>query len=210
MKSCVILLGGDVTVTDRLKDQCSHALAIAADSGIRHADALGLTVDLWMGDFDSATPALHERYKNVPRIPFPQDKAKTDGELAVDEAIRRGCTRFVLVGAFGGTRFDHAFLHAFQALGLKQRGFDVLLADGAQEAAPILPGESDFALEPGTLFSIIGFGPLTGLSIAGAKWPLENRDVATGLSLTMSNIAAGPVTVALKGGQALFIAGSSA
>ena len=45
------------------------------------------------------------------RSAIPPDKDKTDGELAVAEALARGATSLVLAGAFGGTRADHAFLH---------------------------------------------------------------------------------------------------
>ncbi|MCB1719598.1 MAG: thiamine diphosphokinase, partial [Candidatus Competibacteraceae bacterium] len=51
MSHFVILLGGDLSPTPRLRDQVAGARAIAADSGIRHAEALGLDPELWTGDF---------------------------------------------------------------------------------------------------------------------------------------------------------------
>lgn len=209
MNTCVILLGGDITVTDRLREQCRGALVLAADSGIRHADPLGLNVDLWLGDFDSTTPALSRRYRDVPRQTFPREKDKTDGELAIDTAIERGATRLVLVGAFGGERTDHALLHGFQALALARRGLDVVMTSGAEEAVPLLPGTRTFRLPPHTLFSLIGFGDMGGVTITGARWPLQDRHVPTGSSLTLSNIALGPVSVTLTSGEGLFITGSA-
>lgn len=44
MSLFVILLGGDLTVTPRLAAQVAGARAIAADSGIRHAAALGVVL----------------------------------------------------------------------------------------------------------------------------------------------------------------------
>lgn len=44
-----ILLGGDVTVTDRLKAAVEGSRVIAADGGMRHAAPLGLTPELWVG-----------------------------------------------------------------------------------------------------------------------------------------------------------------
>jgi thiamine pyrophosphokinase len=208
-KKCVILLGGEIVATPRLIEQCADALVLAADSGVRHAQPLGLAVDCWLGDFDSTTPALARKFKHLPRVVFPRDKDKTDGELAIEEAIRRGCNSFILVGAFGGPRTDHALLHGFQAVELRKRGYGVLMASGAEEASPVLAGTEVFDLEPGALFSLIGFGPLGLVTITGAKWPLENRHVAAGSSLTMSNLATGPVTVSIGKGEGLFIAGSS-
>ncbi len=209
MKKCVILLGGDIVVTPRLVSHCQDAVVLAADSGVRHAPVLGLTVDCWLGDFDSTTPALSRKFADLPRKTFPREKDKTDGELAIDEAISRGCDSFVMVGAFGGPRTDHALLHGLQAVGLRKRGLDIFLTSGAEEAWPVLPGSQTFDIEPGTVFSLIGFGPMEGVSISGAKWPLEKRNVAAGSSLTMSNIAAGPVRISLQGGEGLFIASSA-
>ena len=209
MNKCVILLGGDIVATPRLMQQCKDALVLAADSGVRHATALGLTVDCWLGDFDSTTPALARKFKDLPRKTFPRDKDKTDGELAIEEAISRDCDSFIMVGAFGGARTDHALLHGFQAVELRKRGFQVILTSGAEEAAPMLPGKQTFDLEPGALFSLVGFGALEGVTIVGAKWPLQNRLVPAGSSLTMSNVATGPVTVSLTAGEGLFISSSS-
>lgn len=209
-KTCVILLGGDIAATERLKYQCKGALVLAADSGIRHADALGLDVDLWLGDFDSTTPALTRRFASVPRQTFPREKDKTDGELAIDEGIARGSSRFVLVGAFGGERTDHAMLHAFQSLVLARRGFGVLMTSGSEEAAPLLPGSHTFNLQPESIFSLVSFSDMDGVTITGARWPLTGRHVPLGSSLTLSNIAEGPVTVSIASGEGLFMTGSSA
>ena len=209
-KTCVILLGGDITATERLKGQCRNALVLAADSGIRHADALGLQVDLWLGDFDSTTPALSRRFSSVPRQTFPREKDKTDGELAIDEGSARGVSRFVLVGAFGGERSDHAMLHAFQALDLARRGIDVLMTSGLEEAVPLCAGTREFQLRSGSIFSLVGFGDMSGVTITGARWPLDHRHVPMGSSLTLSNIAEGTVSVTIGQGEGLFMSGSSA
>ena len=54
MTCFAILLGGDLTVTPRLKSQIRGARVIAADSGMMHAAALHIMPELWVGDFDSA------------------------------------------------------------------------------------------------------------------------------------------------------------
>ncbi len=209
MKKCVILLGGDIVATPRLMEQCKDALVLAADSGVRHAPVLGITVDCWLGDFDSTTPELARTFNDLPRKIFPRDKDKTDGELAIEEAVSRGCDSFIMVGAFGGARTDHALLHGFQAVELRKRGFQVMLTSGAEEGVPIVPGKHLFDLETGTLFSLVGFGALEGVTITGAKWPLDNRHVPAGSSLTLSNVATGPVTVSIAKGEGLFISSSS-
>ncbi len=206
MSLYVILLGGDLVVTPRLTRQVAGARVIAADSGIRHAMALGLTPELWVGDFDSAETGDFDAFPGVARETFPAAKDKTDGELAVDIALSRGATRLILVGAFGGPRVDHAFLHLTLAIALAERGVDVLLSSGNQEGVPLLPGEASFDLSPETLFSVLGFSGLKALTLQGAHWPLDRVDVPFGSSLTISNRVASNLTAHLSSGRALIVA----
>jgi thiamine pyrophosphokinase len=206
MSRFLILLGGDLVRTPRLDAQASGARVIAADSGIRHAHALGVEPELWVGDFDSAGSSLEAAFAGVPREMFPAGKDRTDGELAVEAALARGATDLVLAGALGGPRADHAHLNLVLALSLAERGIPVLLSSGAQEGVPLLPGTSLFDYAPGTLFSVLGFSELTGLSIAGATWPLDAVVVPFGSSLTISNEVEGRLAVDLGTGRALLLA----
>ncbi len=206
MSLFTLLLGGELARTPRLDAQIAGSRVIAADSGMRHALALGLTPELWVGDFNSVPPALAERFPDVPRQAFPAEKDKTDGELAVQQAIGLGATRLILAGAFGGPRADHAFLHLAQAVVLAEAGIAVLLTSGAQEGLPLLPGRMELDHPDGTLFSVVGFTPLAGLSLSGVKWPLEGVDLPFGSSLTISNVVRGRAAATLASGRALVIA----
>jgi thiamine pyrophosphokinase len=206
MSLFAILLGGDLTVTPRVLALVSGARVTAADSGIRHAAALGVTPELWVGDFDSSSDADFAAHPDVPRETFPAAKDKTDGELAIDIAIQHGATSLVIVGAFGGSRADHAFLHLALAVRLAERGFDVTLTSGSQEGRPLTIGENRFDFSSGTLFSVLGFTDLDGLSIAGAEWPLDRIHMPFGSSLTISNKVSGDLTVTLASGRALLVA----
>jgi thiamine pyrophosphokinase len=206
MSRFVILLGGDFSRTPRIDAQVAGARFIAADSGIRHAVALGVTPELWTGDFDSVSDELASAWPDVPREIFPAGKDKTDGELAVQAAIDRGATSLVLAGAFGGPRADHAFLHLALALRLAEAGLPTLLTSGAQEGCPLLPGATDFDFAAGTLFSVLGFSDLTGLSVSGARWPLDRITMAFGSSLTISNEVTRDLRIEVGSGRALLLA----
>ncbi len=206
MSRFVILLGGGLVRTPRLDAQTDGARIIAADSGIRHAAALGVVPELWVGDFDSVPPELPAYYDDVPRKTFPHEKDKTDGELAIAEAIGLGATSLVLCGAFGGQRVDHEFLHLALAVRLAEAGVEVMLTSGAQEGLPLLPGTAEFDYQDGTLFSILGFSGLSGLTVEGAKWPLDRVEVAFGSSLTISNETRGRLRIWLEHGRALLVA----
>lgn len=206
MSLFTILLGGDLVPTPLVERQVAGSRVIAADAGIVHANALGLTPELWVGDFDSVLPPLPDRLAAVERRTFPPEKDKTDGELAIAAALERGASALVLAGAFGGPRADHAFLHLALALRLAESGLEVLLTSGTQEGVPLLPGVREFAYADGTLFSILGFSDLTGLSVEGAKWPLRDVEVDFGSSLTLSNEFKGRLRVTLGDGRALLVA----
>ena len=206
MSRFTLLLGGDLIATQRLAAQISGTRVIAADAGIRHAQALGLVPELWVGDFDSTTGPLERSFLDVRREEFPADKDQTDGELATSIALREGATSLVMAGAFGGLRADHAFLHLALALRLADEGIEVILTSGAQEGVPLYLGPQDFDFADDTLFSIIGLSELSGVSVSGAKWPLNDVEVPLGSSLTISNRVKGHLHITLRAGRALLIA----
>jgi thiamine pyrophosphokinase len=211
MSTFTILLGGDLIRTPRLDRQVEGTRVIAADAGIGHARLLGLMPELWVGDFDSVPADLPADLAAVPRQIFPPEKDKTDGELAIAAALERGATSLVLAGAFGGKRADHAFLHLALSLQLAEAGIKVLLTSGAQEGVPLQPGKAGFDYADGTLFSVLGFSDLSGLTVSGAKWPLDHVEVAFGSSLTISNEVksektGGRLEIALGHGRALLLA----
>ena len=206
MSTFTILLGGDLIRTPRLDRQVEGTRVIAADAGIGHARLLGLMPELWVGDFDSVPVDLPADLAAVPRQVFPPEMDKTDGELAIAAALERGATNLVLAGAFGGKRADHAHLHLALSLRLAEAGTKVLLTSGAQEGIPLLPGKAGFDYADGTLFSVLGFSVLSGLTVSGAKWPLDHVEVAFGSSLTISNEVKGRLEIALGHGRALLLA----
>ncbi len=205
MTRFAILLGGDLTVTARLRGQIRGARVIAADSGMMHAAALGLVPELWVGDFDSSGSELTVQYREVPRETFPAEKDATDGAIAVAEAMRRGATEIVLLGGLGG-QTDHAAGLLGQSIEIARKGLACLLTSGTEEAWPLIPGRMAVELPANTRFSIIPFDDLEGLDLTGVKWPLQDRAVPLGSTLTLSNVALGPVGITLRSGYGIAIA----
>ncbi len=204
MTKFVILLGGDVTPTQRLRHQLANAAVIAADSGIGHAALLGLTPLLWIGDFDSSTAEQKKTYAHVPRQTYNAEKDATDGELAISEALRRGASELVLVGGFGG-QFDHTMAHVSFLLSLTRRDIPVFMTSGHEEAH-VLNHDLEFTdVAIGTRISVVPVTDLKALTLAGVKWPLNRRDVPLGSALTLSNVVTGPVDIELKFGTALVV-----
>jgi thiamine pyrophosphokinase len=176
-------------------------LVIAADGGARHAAALGVAIDAWVGDGDSIAAdemaALVVGGVAIQRAR--PDKDESDTELAIREALRRGATGLVIVGALGGARIDHALanigLLAMAELGgrpvalIDARSRITLVRAPGPDGAPVhrpLPGRT------GDLVSLLPVGPgVTGVTTRGLVYPLSDEPLAEGRARGLSNERAG-------------------
>ena len=133
----LIVADGDVPArafVERLIGQgTDDVLVIAADGGALKAESLGLAPAVVVGDADSLAADQAERLRRsgTEVIVHPAAKDESDTELAVLEALRRGATRLVIVGAFGGRRFEHSLANVLLLASANLRGVDACLADGA-------------------------------------------------------------------------------
>lgn len=202
----VVLLGGALQPTSRLAADVAGARVVAADGGMRHAKTLGLTPEIWVGDFDSTPPDLLAAWPDIERQPYPVAKNETDGAIAVSVATERGAKNIVLAGALGGERSDHALMLLLHAISLEEQGFAIKLTSGEEEAWPLLPGNRDIDLPKGSLFSVLGLSPLVGLDIGNVRYPLTNFSLPFGSSRTISNVAEGTIRLSLASGRAILIA----
>jgi thiamine pyrophosphokinase len=109
----IVVTGGDPVRRDALAGIPDGAIVIAADSGVEHAQALGLRIHLAIGDFDSVDPAaLRAAEQSGARIErHPAAKDATDLELALDAAIALEPSAIRVLGGHGG-RLDHLLANA--------------------------------------------------------------------------------------------------
>jgi thiamine pyrophosphokinase len=203
MTAFTILLGGDISPTARLRQQVANTRVIAADSGMRHAPLLGLTPELWIGDFDSHDAELLTAYADVPRETYPANKDATDGDLAISTALSRGAEALIFVGALGG-QFDHVICHAMMLQSIARREITCWMTSGTEEVYPLGPmtlkGHSK-----GTRLSIVPTTHLMGLTLDGVRWPLHNKKVLFGSSLTLSNEIETEASIRLISGEGYVI-----
>ena len=184
----LILAGGDLHITPKLKEQLADAdLVIAADSGIQHAEALAHMPDLLVGDFDSISKEDAERYDRIEKVKHQPEKDDLDLELAIQEAKSRGATELSLVGVTG-SRLDQSLAAIMIAARYKGQFKSVKLFTGKQEVQ-ILQTNDSLQLESSTptIFSLISLVPESVLSIANAKYPLNHATLAFGTGLGVSN-----------------------
>src|SRR4051794_15769361 len=106
--TAIVFTGGDPPGPAAVRDLPADRIVIAADSGLDHALALGVRVDVVIGDLDSVdAKGLEQARTDGTRVePHPADKDQTDLELAMGLASSSGADRLIVVGGHGG-RVDH-------------------------------------------------------------------------------------------------------
>lgn len=186
-----VLAGGPGHASEHLRRALAGAqLVLAADAGVALADALGVTPDLWVGDFDSASEDQRRRHAALPRLERPRDKDELDLELAVQEAIARGARKLVLAGVFDG-RLDQTLAAVLIGARLRGEGLEVRLFGGSHEVRPLVAGDAcELELPAGTLFSLLSLEREAVVDVRGARFGLAGARLPFGVGLGVSNRAA--------------------
>jgi thiamine pyrophosphokinase len=198
----VVFAGGDPVDGELLATLPSSARVVAADSGLHHAQALDIPVDVVVGDFDSVDPARLDAAvaagATVER--HPADKDFTDLELALLVALRLGATEVLVVGA-GGGRLDH-FLANLLLLASDEFASMRVVALIGNERITVVRGERELRGAPGSLLTLLPVGgPARGVRTKGLRFPLAHEDLPAGTSRGVSNELVEPVaTVDLDAG----------
>ena len=196
MKTCIIFCaaGFDGLLCPIPDD----ALVIAADGGLRHTQALGITPGVILGDFDSL--GYVPDHANV----HPVEKDDTDAMLAVRLGLERGCDHFVFYGAMDGPRLDHTIAN-FQTLGyLTSHGARGVLV-GRDYIATVLRDEViTFPETADGVLSLFSLGDCAMVSIEGLHYPLDRGELRSDFPLGVSNHFTGrPARLIVHAGQVL-------
>jgi thiamine pyrophosphokinase len=174
------------------------ALVVAADGGARKAQLLGLLPDVVVGDMDSLAPAtLAELERSgVKILRHPADKEASDTELAVHEALRRGATKLVILGALGGPRFEHTLANVLLLTLPELAGCDVSLVDGpvtVRVVGSTGPDQVEIAGRPGDLVSLLPLTELVeGVTTSGLAYALDGETLHQGPARGLSNVLTEP------------------
>jgi thiamine pyrophosphokinase len=184
----VVFAGGD-PVDARLRAELpGGALVVAADSGLHHAQQLGVAVDVVVGDFDSVDDGrLKDAIANGARVEqFPTDKDFTDLELALQTAVRIGASDVLVVGGAGG-RLDHFLANLLLLASPEFAAVRVSGLIGAARCA-VVRDRTELRGEPGSLVTLLALGgPAGGVRTEGLRYPLRNEDLFPGSSRGVSN-----------------------
>ena len=199
---CAIFGGGDPVSSGTVSlDHTDEHINIAADSGYLLAERLGISLDLIIGDFDSAEKP---QFKNV-KV-YPVEKDDTDLMLAVKEGLARGCDSIVIYGATGG-RLDHTYA-AIQSLAyLLDHGAQGVIVSDNERIELLDRGEYFYPAAEGMTLSLFAFSDkVEGLTVHGAKYEAEDVELSSGFPLGVSNsVSDGTAEIGFKSGRLLVI-----
>ena len=183
MRRCVIIGNAEIRRYDRIRSNLTqNDYFVYCDGGLKHAPELGREPDLIVGDFDS-----HEKPEtSAETIVLPREKDDTDTVYAVKEAVRRGYTDFLLIGA-AGERFDHTFGNISLLLYLNSRGMKARILDDYSEME-IVSRETAEIGDSWSYFSLLNIsGTARGIRILNAKYPLEDGEITSEYQFGISN-----------------------
>jgi thiamine pyrophosphokinase len=188
----VVVVAGGHSLGGSVPSLPAGAMVIAADGGVDRALALGLHVDLAIGDFDSVTAgglaAAEAAGTRIERYPAAKDA--TDLELALDAAIALAPARILVVGSDGG-RLDHLLGSFLLLADERYAGAEVDALLGATRVF-VVRGTRQLVGRPGDLVSLFPVhGTAAGVSTEGLEYPLRSETLPAGTSRGTSNVLTG-------------------
>ncbi|MDH3300792.1 MAG: thiamine diphosphokinase [Acidimicrobiia bacterium] len=195
----LVIAGGDPPPADLFTTLPPPVFTVAADSGINHAHALDLGVDVLVGDLDSADEAsvrwAAERGATIEV--HPANKDQTDLELALERAVRASIEQDldeVVVAGLSGGRLDHWLANLLTLAGPLTASIDVTAYVGRSRVSVVRDRRS-LTGRAGELVSLIAVGgPVYGITTSGLEYALRHETLEAGTSRGVSNVFAGPTS----------------
>ena len=187
--------------------EIGNCLIICCDGGARHFQNLGIKPDVIIGDMDSIDPAQLADYsaRGIKIIKYSTKKDFTDTELALDYALSLKPEKIFIWCALGG-RIDHTLANVFLLGKGQEKGIETLLIDEYSKTF-VLDKEKIFTNDTGKTVSLIALSPeVTGITLTGFLYPLQEGILAAGESRGISNIiTADRAGIIVKSGKLLVI-----
>ena len=186
MKNYLISIGGNST-SNILSIESNFDEIIAVDSGVEHLFKLSLDPNTLIGDLDSISENSLDKVKKngVDIIAFNSNKDQTDFELALNYLEGVENSIIYIIGGESG-EIDH-LLSIFLLIPSKSFFENIIWVYGDKKI--IFRQKLKLNVKKMSKFSIIPLSNLSNLSIDGAEWNLENKNIQFGETTTLRNIA---------------------
>lgn len=181
---------------------------VGVDRGALYLVQQGYSPKLAIGDFDSVSLAEKEeieRHSQLVSSCDPVIKDLTDTEMALAWALEQHPAEIVLLGALG-SRFDHTLANVHLLRKALKAGVPCKIVDETNEihlTSSTLKVSRDH-------FSHLSLLPLTaevtGITLDGFQYPLDNATLTIGDTLGISNVLTAETgTISVRSGQLLVI-----
>lgn len=189
----LVVLDGDLLGSDAWLNELARGadVVIAADGGANRLPKAGRRPDLVVGDMDAlSADALRDLERAGVKIErHPTEKEETDGELALDAAVRRGADEIVVAGAFGGARLDHMVGNLMLLAHEDYAAIDVaLVTEHATFRSLLGPGILELEGAPGDWVTLEALSEVArGVATDGLRYPLRHEELLRGSTRGVSN-----------------------
>ena len=183
------------------------SLVLAVDRGFDHAQALGISVDLVIGDLDSVDKVALRKSETKPLIEsLPIDKDASDLEHALRFASILGPKRIEILSG-GNGRLDHLLVSTLLIANSNYLHLPITAHVAGSRVFAVPHGEMRTINEPvGKLVSIITIGPDLKCTTKGLRWNLtDDIAVQPGSSYGLSNEITGDASIQVSRGSAIVI-----
>jgi len=174
---------------------------VAADGGANNAPALGLSLDVIIGDLDSATPSTLRKFRDALVIHV-RRQDNTDMEKALDFLQEQGFRKILLMGATG-KRIDMTLAN-LTVLWRYVPFMQITIVGENWHAVPV-QGFRRMRARKGTIVSILPCGPCRGVSLRGLQYPLTNAVLGVGDVAVSNVVKSSPFSVTIGKGRALVV-----
>lgn len=182
---CWIITGGELFCDCITERPSADDLVIAADAGYRHAVALGITPSVLLGDMDSlGEPSVPAK---VELLRVPAEKNDTDTQLAVQVALERGATEFLILGGLGG-RTDHLLSNLSILEFLWEKHIRGVIDNGKNRIRFL---RNDSIIIPRSRYKYLSLlsadRTVKGVTVEGCKYPLKKAKLDRVRQYAVSN-----------------------
>lgn len=205
-----IVAGGPESLLPDLRDPYFNDVHwIGADHGTVVLMQHGIVPECAFGDFDSLTDEEWKRvcHATFDRSVFPPEKDRTDLEIAVDWVLERQPDECLILGGSGG-RLDHTLVNVRLLLKGVHTGTNMSLLDCTNRITILQPGTYTVKRDPSYVYlSFLALtGAVSGLTLKGVKYPLDDADLSIESGLCISNeVAENAATVSFSKGVLMMI-----
>lgn len=179
----------------RLRDA---ELIVCCDGAAEKLVARGFEPGIIIGDLDSVTPELKERYRNI--LVQDSDQETNDLTKAVNWCIAAGIREVAILGATG-LREDHTLGNISLLVDYNEKIDAVMLTDTGSIRA--YDHSVTIASHPGQQVSLFSIDPSLKVTSSGLKYPLDNLTLHSWWRGTLNEASDLKFSLQFEGGRVI-------